>query len=306
MSKEQMSCFEGQSYTTTNVQRNYKDTLFRMLFKDKENLLSLYNALNQTSYTDVDKLEITTLENAVYMNYKNDISFVFDYELMLYEHQSSVNPNMPFRDLIYVTKVLQTITKDENLYGQTLIKLPTPRFVVFYNGTNEQPKQQILRLSDAFQKKLDFPELELSVTVYNINWGNNQELMDACRTLKEYAQYVEQVRIYAKELPFNEAVEKAVDYSIKNGILAEFLSKHRAEAIEVSIFEYDEEKHMKSEREWAYNNGLEDGERLGIEKGEQRLINLQQLLLNAGRNDDLTRAINDKNYREQLYKDYNL
>ncbi|MBD5444785.1 MAG: hypothetical protein HDR29_04460 [Lachnospiraceae bacterium] len=301
-----MSCFEGQSYTTTNVQRNYKDTLFRMLFKDKENLLSLYNALNQTSYTDVDKLEITTLENAVYMNYKNDISFVFDYELMLYEHQSSVNPNMPFRDLIYVTKVLQTITKDENLYGQTLIKLPTPRFVVFYNGTNEQPKQQILRLSDAFQKKLDFPELELSVTVYNINWGNNQELMDACRTLKEYAQYVEQVRIYAKELPFNEAVEKAVDYSIKNGILAEFLSKHRAEAIEVSIFEYDEEKHMKSEREWAYNNGLEDGERLGIEKGEQRLINLQQLLLNAGRNDDLTRAINDKNYREQLYKDYNL
>ena len=306
MSKEQMSCFEDQSYKTTNVQRNYKDTLFRMLFKNKENLLSLYNALNQTSYTDVDKLEITTLENAVYMNYKNDISFVFDYELMLYEHQSTVNPNMPFRDLIYVTKVLQTITKDENLYGQTLIKLPTPRFVVFYNGTNEQPKQQILRLSDAFQKKLELPELELCVTVYNINWGNNQELMGACRTLKEYAQYVEQVRIYAKEVPFNEAVEKAVDYCIRNGILSDFLSKHRAEAIEVSIFEYDEEKHMKSEREWAYNNGLEDGERLGIEKGEQRLIKLHQLLLNAGRNDDLTRAINDKNYREQLYKEYNL
>ena len=314
MSKEQMSSFENQSYTTTNVQRSYKDTLFRMLFKEKENLLSLYNALNQTAYTDVDKLEITTLENAVYMNYKNDISFVFDYELMLYEHQSSVNPNMPFRDLMYVTKVLQTITKDENLYGQTLVKLPTPRFVVFYNGTNEQPKQQILKLSDSFQKKLETPELELSVTVYNINWENNQELMDACRTLKEYAQYVEQVRIYAKELPFNKAVEKAVDYSIKNGILSEFLSKHRAEAIEVSIFEYDEEKHIKSEREWAYNNGLADGEQLGltkgkllgIEEGEQRLIKLQQLLLNAGKNYDLTRAINDKNYREQLYKKYNL
>ncbi|MBD5520053.1 MAG: hypothetical protein HDR03_02305 [Lachnospiraceae bacterium] len=289
-----------------------------MLFKEKENLLSLYNALNKTAYTDVDKLEITTLENAVYMNYKNDISFVFDYELMLYEHQSSVNPNMPFRDLIYVTKVLQTITKDENLYGQTLIKLPTPRFVVFYNGTNEQPKQQILRLSDAFQKKQEFPELELCVTVYNINWGNNQALMDACHTLKEYAQYVEQVRIYAKELPFNEAVEKAVDYCIKNGILSDFLSKNRAEAIEVSIFEYDEEKHMKSEREWAYNNGRNDGlaegrtegEKLGIErgmeKGEQRLIKLHQLLLNAGRNDDLIRAINDKDYREQLYKEYNL
>ncbi|MBD5522162.1 MAG: hypothetical protein HDR03_13250 [Lachnospiraceae bacterium] len=171
-----------------------------------------------------------------------------------------------------------------------------------YNGTNEQPKQQILRLSDAFQKKQEFPELELCVTVYNINWGYNKELMDVCHTSREYAQYVKQVRIYAKELPFNEAVEKAVDYCIKNGILEDFLSKNRAEAIEVSIFEYDEEKHMKSEREWAYNNGRKDG----LEEGEQRLIKLQQLLLNAGRGEDLTRAINDKDYRQQLYKEYNL
>ena len=298
----------------THVKRNYKDSLFRMLFKEKENLLSLYNALNRTTYTDVDNLEITTLENAVYMNYKNDISFVFDYELMLYEHQSSVNPNMPFRDLIYVTKVLQTIVKDENLYGQALIKMPTPRFVVFYNGTDEQPKQQILRLSDAFQKKQEFPELELCVTVYNVNWGNNQELMNACLTLKEYAQYVAQVRTYAKEMPFPEAVEKAVDYCIKNGILSDFLSKNRAEAVEMSIFEYDEEKHMKSEREWAYNNGHEDGlaegRKLGLTEGkqlgEQRLIKLQQLLLESERNEDLKRILSDEAYREQLYQENNL
>ncbi|MDE6663628.1 MAG: hypothetical protein K2K46_09850 [Lachnospiraceae bacterium] len=296
------------------VKRNYKDTLFRMLFMEKENLLSLYNALNRTTYTDVDKLDITTLENAVYMNYKNDISFVFDYELMLYEHQSSVNPNMPFRDLIYVTKVLQTIVKDENLYGQTLIKLPTPRFVVFYNGTDEQPKVQTLRLSDAYEKKQAYPELELSVTVYNINWGNNQNLMDACHTLKEYAQYVAQVRTYAKEMSFPEAVEKAVDYCIKNGILSDFLSKNRAEAIEVSIFEYDEEKHMKSEREWAYNNGHEDGlaegRKLGLTEGkqlgEQRLLKLYQLLLESGRTKDLNRILSDKTYREQLYQENNL
>ena len=91
----------------TNVQRNYKDTIFNMLFKDKENLLSLYNALNRTDYTDVNGLEIATLENAVYMNYKNDVSFVFDYELMIYEHQSTMNPNMPLRDLFYVTSILQ-------------------------------------------------------------------------------------------------------------------------------------------------------------------------------------------------------
>lgn len=176
----------------TKVQRNYKDTVFRMLFREKENLLELYNALNKTAYTDVESLEITTLENAVYMNYKNDISFVFDFELMLYEHQSTVNPNMPLRDLVYVTKVLQGRIK-------------------------------------------------------------------ACRLLREYAQYVEQVRLFTKELPFPEAVKKAVDYCIRNGILADFLAKNRAEAIEMSIFEFDEEKYMKAEREYAYERGKEDG-----------------------------------------------
>ena len=118
------------------VQRNYKDSIFRMLFKDKENLLSLYNALNQTNYTDVTGLEITTLENVVYMNYKNDVSFVFDFELMLYEHQSTINPNMPLRDLFYVADILQKRIYDKGLYGSKLIRIPSPRFVVFYNGTD--------------------------------------------------------------------------------------------------------------------------------------------------------------------------
>ena len=109
-----------------SVQRNYKDTLFRMLFKEKERLLSLYNGLNGTAYTDAEKLEITTLENAIYMNYKNDVSFVLGHELMLYEHQSTVNPNMPLRSLIYVAKVLQGRVKDERLYGKELVRLPVP------------------------------------------------------------------------------------------------------------------------------------------------------------------------------------
>ena len=96
----------------TNVQRNFKDTVFRMIFKEKENLLSLYNAVNQSSYTDAENLEITTLENAVYMNYKNDISFVFDFELLLFEHQSTCNPNMPLRDLLYLSRVIQKSIND--------------------------------------------------------------------------------------------------------------------------------------------------------------------------------------------------
>ncbi len=280
--------------TEKHVQRNYRDTLFRMLFREKENLLSLYNAVNGTSYADGEGLEITTLENAVYMNYKNDISFVFDFELMLYEHQSTVNPNMPLRDLIYVTKVLQGIIRNENLYSSMLIKLPTPRFVVFYNGTDFQPGEQTLRLSDSFQKELERPELELIVTVYNINWGYSRELMEACRLLKEYAQYVERVRSLAKELPFPDAVEKAVDYCIQHGILAEFLLKNRVEAIEMSIFEYDEEKYLKSEREVWRN------------EGEERFSRLLQRLQEEGRNEDINRAIAEPEYREQLYAENGL
>lgn len=242
-----------------NVQRCYKDTMFRMLFKEKENLLSLYNAVNKTSYTKVDDLKITTLENAVYMNYKNDVSFVFNFELMLYEHQSTVNPNMPLRNLIYVTKVLQGLTKEENLYGSRLIRLPAPRFVIFYNGRDVQPKQQVMKLSDAFIKKQEEPELEVTVKAYNINWGYNRELMESCVLLKEYAQYVEEVRKLAKRMPYEEAVEQAVDYCIRNDILAEFLSKNRAEAVAVSIFEYNEEQHLKSEREEWLEKGIEQG-----------------------------------------------
>ena len=106
--------------TESSVNRNYKDTIFRMLFKDKENLLSLYNAVNGTTYTDTENLEITTLKDAVYMNYKNDVSFVFDFELNLYEHQSTINPNMPLRNLIYVTRVLQGFIRDQDIYSSKL------------------------------------------------------------------------------------------------------------------------------------------------------------------------------------------
>lgn len=119
--------------TENKVNRNYKDTVFRMLFQDRENLLSLYNAVNGTVYEDVDGLVITTLQDAVYMNYKNDVSFVFDFTLSIYEHQSTVNQNMPLRDLIYVSKVLQGQMKDQDIYSSRQIKLPTPKFVVFYN-----------------------------------------------------------------------------------------------------------------------------------------------------------------------------
>ena len=283
------------------VQRNYKDTIFRMLFKDKENLLSLYNALNDTAYTDVSGLEITTLENAVYMNYKNDVSFVFDSELMLYEHQSTMNPNMPLRDLFYVSDTLHKKTSSKDLYGKNLIKIPAPRFVVFYNGVTYQPDVQTLKLSNAYEKQQETPELELTVTVYNINRGYNEELMNACRALREYAMYVEHVRTYAKQMPLADAVEKAVDYCIEADILSEFLRKNRAEAIKMSIYEYDEELHFRTLREEGREEGLAAGLAEGLEQGERRLADLLQKLIDSGRSEDVNRAISDSEYRKQLY-----
>lgn len=250
-----------------NMKRNYKDSIFRMLYLDKKELLSLYNAVNGTHYTDVDGLEINTLQNAIYMNMKNDVSFLFNFQVNLYEHQSTVNPNIPLRDLLYVSKLLQNIVKDSDLYGTTLVKIPSPRFVVFYNGKEHQPERRVYKLSDAFSKKQDNPELELTVTVLNINAGNNAELLGNCKTLREYMQYTDRVRGYALQMPIEEAVELAVTECIKEDILAEFLKKNRAEAMEVSIFEYNEELHLANLRREGYEEGLADGLEKGISQG---------------------------------------
>ena len=251
---------------------NYKDSMFRMLYLDKKELLSLYNAVNGTDYTDVDSLEINTLQNAIYMNMKNDVSFLFNFQVNLYEHQSTVNPNMPLRDLFYVADLLQNYVKDCNLYGRSLIKIPAPRFIVFYNGREKQPEQRVYKLSDAFSKKQEKPELELIVTVLNINAGNNAEILGRCKTLREYMQYIERVRRYAEQMSIDEAVECAVAECISEGILADFLKRNRAEAIKVSIYEYNEELHLATVRSEGYEDGLSDGLERGLSEGLERGI----------------------------------
>ena len=256
-----------------HVVRNQKDTVFRMLFREKKELLELYNALNDSAYNSPEDLTICTLENAIYMNFKNDISFLLDSEMNLYEHQGSYNPNMPLRDLVYIAKQLEKYTRDETIYSSTLVKIPVPRFVVFYNGTDGQPERQILRLSDAFEKETAEPELELKVLMLNINFGHNKELMEKCRTLREYSQYVDRVRKYAKRMQIEEAVERAVTECTREGILADFLSSQRAEVIAVSIFEYNEEEEMRKIRASEYKNGKEDGIAQGIKQGiEQGIV----------------------------------
>ncbi len=247
-----------------HVVRNHKDTVFRMIYKDRTKLLELYNALNGTDYEDAAELEVCTLENAIYMGMKNDVSFLFDSEMNLYEHQSTFNPNMPLRDLMYAAKQLEKYMAEDTLYSSKLVKIPVPRFVVFYNGTEKQPERRVLKLSDAYEKKVASPELELKVLMLNINQGNNRKLMQRCKTLKEYCQFVECIRKYAATMEIAEAVDRAVTECIKKNILADFLTKQRAEVVAVSIFEYNEEEELKKIRAAEFSVGRE----AGYEEGE--------------------------------------
>ena len=253
----------------------YKFRIFAMLFSDRNELLKLYNAINGTSYDDPDLLQVNTLENAVYMSMQNDVSFIIDMRLNLYEHQSTYSPNLPVRYLLYVADVYSDYTKDMNLYGTKAVKLPTPRFVIFYNGQAEQPDRKELKLSELFSIPDADPSLELKAVMLNINKGHNRKLMETCRTLQDYAEYTFRVREYAAEMPLDLAVEQAITECISEGILADFLRKNRAEAKKVSIYEYDEERHMRQTREEGMEEGYANGFSQGIEQGiTQTVINL--------------------------------
>lgn len=264
------------------MKRDHKDTLFRMIFSTRENLLSLYNAVNHSHYTDASELEIVTLKNAVYMNMKNDQAFLLDMQLNLYEHQSTWNPNMPLRFLMYVAKEYQMLVRNQTLYASALVKVPTPHFVVFYNGETEQEAETILRLSHSFQQKTDKPELELMVRVLNINLDKKQEVLEACQLLKEYMLLVNKIRRYTDEYKdINQAVEQAVTECIEENILADFLRKNRAEVIEMCIFEYDDKREKELIRKAEYAEGMKEGERIGREAGKkeeaERIFKIYQL-----------------------------
>ena len=254
--------------------RQYKDTVFRMLFSEKENLLSLYNAVTGSHYQNAEALKIVTLENAIYMGMKNDLAFMLETNIYLYEHQSTINPNIPLRDLIYIGIEYQQYLNDKSLYSSKLQKIPAPKFMVFYNGTDDVEDRMELKLSSAYEHLAGEPDLELKVLMLNVNEGHNKELMEQCQTLKEYAIYVARVRKYASELNLNDAVERAITECIKEGILVEFLRKNRSEVKMVSILEYDKEWEEKKLRKAEYEAGKEDGRNEGIEIGKNEGIEI--------------------------------
>ena len=232
----------------------YKDRLFNFIFGSEENkawTLSLYNAINGSNYTDPNAIEITTIKGIMYLGMHNDVSFLITEELIkeqmdLFEHQSSYNPNTPLRMMQYAGNLYDKyiIVRKLNKYGSKLIKLPAPKLVVFYNGTDEQEDEKILKLSDSFPEGADF-DIEVKVRMININYGRNKRLMKACRPLMEYSWFVDSVRNNMSCMEPEAAVDKAINDMPSEFEIRSFLEDNRAEVRNMCITEYNEEETMQ-------------------------------------------------------------
>ena len=246
-----------------NVAVKYKDNVFCMLYREKENLLDLYNALRGSSYTNVDDLQVTTLNGGSYMKYKNDASFVLNMSLYMFEQQSSKNENMPLRFLHYLSDVYREMFSNDVLHRRSMIKIPVPHFVTFYNGLEKWiEEEEEIKLSDMYEILVDNPQLELKVRVININ--RDADILSKCETLRGYMTFVNKTRCktQVERKDVKQAVLEAIDECMEENILVDFFEKHREEVVEVSIYDYDEEKVRKTLADEAREEGVAEGETL--------------------------------------------
>jgi len=251
--------------TKTNTNRKYKSSVFTLLFSEKNNLLELYNAIENTNYGSDTDVWITTLEDALFMEQINDIAFVIEGKfVVMIEHQSSLNPNMPLRMLLYIARVYEKIVDEDNLYGTKKITIPNPEFIVLYNGDDECPDRQVQKLSDMFSEPLpkSLANLELVVTVYNINKGRNEDLAIRSEKLKGYEIFVYLVKEYAKSMDKDNAIKQAIGDCIRQDVLRDFLKEHGSEVrnMLLSGWNWDDAK-----RVWQ-REAREDGIDIGIDK----------------------------------------
>ena len=258
--------------------REHKDSVFTKLFGEPEKMIELYNALSGNSFPLDTPLEVATLKDALFKGLLNDLAFVIQGKLViLIEHQSTINENMPLRFLFYIAKVYERMTDRKAIYRSKLIKLPQPEFYVLYNGTEELPDKQVLRLSGAF---LEHPEsrkafqggcvLELEATIINVNAGHNDEIIRKSANLSGYVTFVNKVReLMASGLGLDTAILKAIEYCISNEILAEFLDNNSREVRNMLFTEFDLDTAMEVWRE----EGMEKGMEKGIKEGEAKIIN---------------------------------
>ncbi|UTC62319.1 Rpn family recombination-promoting nuclease/putative transposase [Treponema sp. OMZ 787] len=243
--------------------RKYKDSVFVDLFsedeKAKENFLSLYNALHGTNLPLSCPVENIRLDNVMYMNIVNDVSCLVDNKIIvLAEHQSTINENMPLRFLQYIARLYEKLQTPTDRYLRKLSKIPTPEFYVFYNGKEEYPETTTLKLSDAFMTKSDSQPLELTVKVFNINKNKGAELLTRCKPLEEYSLFVEEARIQT-QLDSENGFTNAVKICIEKGILKDYLLRKSKEVINMLVAEYDYDTDIAVQRQESLMIGIEQG-----------------------------------------------
>ena len=273
--------------------REYKDRLFRLLFgtsEQKANILSLYNALNGTSYSNEDDIEINTLEDTIFLNMKNDVSFIIDDRMPLWEQQSTYNPNMPVRGLIYYGKLYDKYLSEmhRSIYGKTLLHIPTPKFVVFYNGDDDRPAVEELKLSTAFTVEDKSGDYEWTATVYNLNKSENAGLLAACKPLADYTELVNRIKKNRKNCVTKEDAARATDEAVRSciadGILCDFLIGHRAEVMDVILTEFDEAKFIASIKMEEREEGIQEGLAKGRAEGrKEEIVRVVSRMLSKGR-----------------------
>jgi predicted transposase YdaD len=281
---------------------NYKDSVFSFLFSDPDTLRELYGAISGVELAPDVPVTINTLEGVLYKNLLNDISFEIDKKLVvILEHQSTINPNLPLRVLMYIARVYEKLTAGRNVYGRKKLLIPRPEFIVLYNGKEPSADKVELRLSDAFEKAEalgiavgDFPPLELVLPVYNINKGHNEGIVGRCRRLRGYSEFIGKVRELEGEKGDREAaMEGAVKWCIARGILREFFETHGTEVVNMLMAEWKLEDALVVEREEGWEEGREEGREEGWkERGERDREETIRNLLDFGmKAEQISRAL---------------
>ena len=249
--------------------RGYKDSVFTTLFNSEEKMLELYNAINKTSYTDLSKIKVRTLTDVLYKALKNDLAFTYeDKVVILIEHQSTINKNMPLRLLMYIARTYEKIVHSKPIYHETIIQIPTPEIIVLYNGKEEYPSETILTLSDAYKQKQAAYCLNLDVKVVNINYNKNNSILSASPTLAQYSYFIYQIRnLIDSGATRDQAIQKSIATCISENILKDFLTEHGAEVCNMLYAEYDIEEALKAREEDGMEKGIAEGIEKGIAKG---------------------------------------
>lgn len=254
---------EKETTTEAKANRNHKDSVFTKLFGNTKNLLELYNAIKGTNYSEDTEIEIITLSDAMFLNQLNDIAFVIDKKLVvLMEHQSSRNENIPLRMLLYMAREYEMITHSKDLHRERQIKIPAPEFIVLYNGKKECPDYEELRLSDSYETETETCYLELVAKIYNINKGCNTEIAKRSANLSGYSEFVSEIKENSKTMNLSEAIKAAIKTCIGKNILVSFLERHSSEVENMLLSEWN----MKDALEVAAEEGEARGMMLKAEQ----------------------------------------